>query len=613
MVMNATRRRMARTVLTCFGILATAGATARAQEWVDRFRHEEWNTRDGLPVNTVSGLLQDRRGLLWIATHDGLVRFDGSRFRVYRPSNTPGMRFGVVSRVLETADSTIWLMDKFNGLDFLRRGVMAHLGADRGWTEPTRDAQTDARGTLWLSSSHRIGVVVEHRVRVLVDSSADSLTHVAPDQRGGAWFLQRNAVRHVNAAGRVDSPGIALGAIASVVSDSVGRVWMIDQHNGVWTAAADQPPERVLCVAPTATVRGILPRASDGSAWVQTTTALTHCRLHALPARIIALPRDASLARTLWNDEPVYQVNGRLMVGGRPIRYALAPDGHEPLRDEQITQLLPDRDGSLWIGTDVHGLHRLQRTAISTIGAQDGVPGSKAWTVLPDGAGQLWIGTFGHGMALASNRGVQSLADAARVGATGALSLFNDSTMAVGTTRGDYPVAFCSTRTLRCNGGRPRATTLPHSCGRTMARSGWAPHAESCAETPRALGATSARRSSSPRDTSAPWWNHQTEPCGLARAVAACGACRALASQLLIRPLVCQPTWSRHSTSTMTSHCGSRPTDAASRVSRLGSGPGWHRAGASRRLMRRADCLTTPSSHSPRIHAAVCGWAATAA
>ncbi len=44
---------------------------------------DSWTTENGLPQNSVNDILQTRDGYLWLATHGGLVRFDGVRFVVF--------------------------------------------------------------------------------------------------------------------------------------------------------------------------------------------------------------------------------------------------------------------------------------------------------------------------------------------------------------------------------------------------------------------------------------------------------------------------------------------------------------------------------------------------
>jgi len=59
-------------------VFFTALTTARAQ-----YQIESWTTDKGLPQNTVHSIVQTANGYLWLATLDGLVRFDGVKFRIF--------------------------------------------------------------------------------------------------------------------------------------------------------------------------------------------------------------------------------------------------------------------------------------------------------------------------------------------------------------------------------------------------------------------------------------------------------------------------------------------------------------------------------------------------
>lgn len=52
---------------------------------------KKWTTEDGMPQNNVINIAQTPDGYLWVATLDGLARFDGVRFKVFNRSNTPEM------------------------------------------------------------------------------------------------------------------------------------------------------------------------------------------------------------------------------------------------------------------------------------------------------------------------------------------------------------------------------------------------------------------------------------------------------------------------------------------------------------------------------------------
>jgi ligand-binding sensor domain-containing protein len=52
---------------------------------------DHWTNENGLPVNSVCGIWQGPEGYLWLATDDGLVRFDGVRFAPFNKSNSDGI------------------------------------------------------------------------------------------------------------------------------------------------------------------------------------------------------------------------------------------------------------------------------------------------------------------------------------------------------------------------------------------------------------------------------------------------------------------------------------------------------------------------------------------
>jgi ligand-binding sensor domain-containing protein len=72
---------------------------------------------DGLPSNRVNAIAEDRRGYLWIATRDGLARYDGVGFRVWRTGE--GLRDDFVWSVHVDADDRVWIGTSKAGLAML--------------------------------------------------------------------------------------------------------------------------------------------------------------------------------------------------------------------------------------------------------------------------------------------------------------------------------------------------------------------------------------------------------------------------------------------------------------------------------------------------------------
>jgi hypothetical protein len=93
-----------------FGISLLAAAPARAQLGAPpgaEFVHEVWTVVDGLPVNSVTNVLQGRDGYLWLATWDGLFRFDGFRFTVFNTGNSVGLPSNRIVELVQDADGSL--------------------------------------------------------------------------------------------------------------------------------------------------------------------------------------------------------------------------------------------------------------------------------------------------------------------------------------------------------------------------------------------------------------------------------------------------------------------------------------------------------------------------
>lgn len=73
------------------------------------FRH--YKAEDGLSLNTVGSIIQDKKGFIWIGTEGGLNRFDGYRFKIYKSNEqNDSVRWsGYVSNLLEVKNGDIWI------------------------------------------------------------------------------------------------------------------------------------------------------------------------------------------------------------------------------------------------------------------------------------------------------------------------------------------------------------------------------------------------------------------------------------------------------------------------------------------------------------------------
>ncbi len=72
------------------------------------YSFRKYNALDGLPQSQTTYIFQDSRGFVWIATRNGLSRFDGLDFiNYYRKDSLPS---NAVNSVTETSDSIIYVV-----------------------------------------------------------------------------------------------------------------------------------------------------------------------------------------------------------------------------------------------------------------------------------------------------------------------------------------------------------------------------------------------------------------------------------------------------------------------------------------------------------------------
>src|SRR5262249_47784674 len=73
-----------------------------------QYRFDHWTADTGLPQNIITDILQTPEGYLWLATLDGLTRFDGVRFTVFNKSNTPGISINRFNLLYQHTGGDLW-------------------------------------------------------------------------------------------------------------------------------------------------------------------------------------------------------------------------------------------------------------------------------------------------------------------------------------------------------------------------------------------------------------------------------------------------------------------------------------------------------------------------
>jgi len=292
---------------------------------------------DGLPSNTVNRMAEDRLGYLWIATNDGLARFDGRSYRTWRAED--GLRDNRIWTVLADAANQLWIGTENAGLVRMSADRRELVFFDRD-TQPLLTSNT-----VWSLATTPDGAI-------WFGTFEGGLYRLAPDQT-----LQR----FLPEAGNPRSLPVANIPFLATLPD--GSLWIGTRRGLVRWTGTDF--ERVVIPGLEDPVINGLTADSDGSLWVNT---LSGARVRRPDGHFENLPWDVPeddqvLGVMLRDTRGGYWLDTRSGLGrGRGRQYQPVPLYSTVARGvvrPNWTGAFQDREGGVWLASTNSGLWHL--------------------------------------------------------------------------------------------------------------------------------------------------------------------------------------------------------------------------------------------------------------
>ena len=321
---------------------------------------DNWQVSEGLPQASALAIARTPDGYLWIATQEGVARFDGVRFTVFDANNEPAFADNYVSALLVDRTAKLWI-GTASGIVVLEDGR---------FTAFTRVAQLEHayvrsivegnEGRVWVGTENGLFEIGGGRARSF------SVANGLPDNRIRALHEDRDGVLWVGTGkglARFDGKrfeSVALtaesagAAVTAFHEDVDGTFWAGTEKGALYRRAGNRF-EAV--IRPNPSGRGLasvnaLIRDRDGNLWICT---------------------DRGLAR--WRDGELSSLTGGL--------FAVS----------ELPAILEDNEGSLWVGSSAVGLLRLRDGKLLTAGEPEGLKSDMTWTIVPRKEGGLWVGS----------------------------------------------------------------------------------------------------------------------------------------------------------------------------------------------------------------------------
>lgn len=425
-------------------------------------RHVDWAGKAGLPPESVSAVLLDRHDVLWVGTERGLYRRAGDATFVNVPLGTFEQGKSAVYRLIEDTEGRVWVGTKAHGVFTLEAGSQRAVALGARIPDAPSDLGTAAVHTLlearpgevWIGTAG-VGIFRVHtsgwrlqRARHIDNVAAslprDEIAALFLDKSGLVWvatdvgvgfhYARDTAVTTWFAGdrGRKEGNGGLIGPeLPCLLPMADGSVWVATGEGGIDVVTPTGGRVRGLrphSVAPLDGLPdgGVLSLAAEPGGQVVyagTRRGLYRIDVASLRTELLEIPDRPSTAavRALAWDRDRLWVGGldglwAIKPGaGRRVRVEVREDGNK-LGDSRISALLPDQDGSLWVGTRA-GLVRFDpaneraRKLPQEAPGRLGLPGGFIVTVLKDPRGRVWVAGYGSGVAVfePTRDGVQGL------------------------------------------------------------------------------------------------------------------------------------------------------------------------------------------------------------
>ncbi len=429
-----------------------AALSVHAQE--RNLRFDRLSIEDGLSQSAVNVVFQDRIGFLWVGTEDGLNRYDGTRFEVFKPDpdQPASLSNSWIWAICEDRAGDLWIGTNggLNRFDHRHRSfrVFRNDASDPGSLShdrvfallPSRD------GSLWVGTDGGLNrydpgtgsfTHYRHDPTDPQSLSHDRVRALHQDAEGGLWVgtmgglsylapgAQEFRVYRQDPARTDDPEHLCDDKVRALETDSEGQVWIGSVDCGV--SRLDPDTGRLVHLRPdparpdwlgAGRVRALL-EDDRGTLWVGTVGGL-YARRAGGQGFTRYLHHDAD-PRSLGDDSvtALFQDRGGVLwagtqqgglsrsnihTGSFPLFRQAEPGSANGLSNPVVSSFAEGKDSELWVGTMGGGLDHLDRKRRSFVylrhqpAAPNSLADDRVMSLLLDSRQRLWVGTYDGGL-----------------------------------------------------------------------------------------------------------------------------------------------------------------------------------------------------------------------
>ncbi|MBR6200939.1 MAG: hypothetical protein IKQ61_11845 [Spirochaetales bacterium] len=332
------------------------GMVYAQESFLSEYVSRRWSSDDGLPTNTITSMVQDYLGYIYMGSYAGLIKFDGVKFSVLNRNTSKVSPFISARVVMEDSKRRLWIGSNDEGLAYqnAQRSSLTLINEDLP-SKSIRSIIEGNNGDIWIGTSN--GVVVYDtnnnlsRIGGLEYNGLQDATIVRLycDIYGSIWATTTagNVYRYTKRDGafKIYKPKFLQGVIASIVfQDSMGYMWFGLRNNSVYRIKTTEL------------------FADDAD---------IHLQQYVGQEGFIS----QSEINTFMEDD-----NKNIWIGTQTGIIYVSFGGHveyytenEGLINNSILKIFKDREDNIWIGTNLGGIEKLTKVRFHSIPTESAV------------------------------------------------------------------------------------------------------------------------------------------------------------------------------------------------------------------------------------------------
>lgn len=368
-----------------------------------------YKVKEGLPVNAVNYVLHHADGFLYMATQNGLIRFDGVNFTEVNTQSHPQLKSNRIIYLFSGLEKDLWFTDQYFNLYMLNGNELTHIQDQEPFIgKEFREVKCLDENRFLINLSGSLYVAdKEGVIAPLLPESLNHQTQATLINDNGLYYLNDTGLfkyedeQHIRLFS-MDELYIKPDDVISINATSDGNLWLLGKSsNLVYIDVAKVKAELHSTRLIDKVTFWDMTELNESTILISTEDGTLEFNIESKSFKI----RDRSggdeyfYVNSSWrnyNQPIITKVENEVFLEGEPILTTNRP----------ITHITRDKEGSIWVSTNGDGVYQIRDKRFTTIGNQliDGLENVYGMALSEN---ELWVTAYQNGIYKISEEGIE--------------------------------------------------------------------------------------------------------------------------------------------------------------------------------------------------------------